>query len=38
LYAVARDGRFLMNVNADTAAADVSPITVVLNWDAGLKK
>jgi Tol biopolymer transport system component len=37
-YAVARDGRFLLNVNADIAASDVSPITVVLNWDAALKK
>jgi dipeptidyl aminopeptidase/acylaminoacyl peptidase len=37
LYAVARDGRFLMNVNAD-AATDVAPLTMVLNWDAALKK
>ena len=36
LYAVASDGRFLMNVNVDTA--DTSPLTVVLNWEAGLKK
>jgi Tol biopolymer transport system component len=36
LYYVAPDGRFLMNVFADEAIA--SPITVVLNWDAGLKK
>ena len=35
-YAVARDGRFLMNVAADDAVA--SPITVVLNWTAALKK
>ena len=35
-YAVARDGRFLLNVSAEDATA--SPITVVLNWDAGLKK
>jgi hypothetical protein len=34
-YAVARDGRFLMNVAVDTP---VEPITVVLNWDAELKK
>ena len=36
LYAVAADGRFLMNVNlqADNAA----PITIVQNWDAALKK
>ena len=35
-YAVAPDGRFLMNVTADEAVR--SPITVVLNWTAGLKK
>jgi Tol biopolymer transport system component len=35
-YAVARDGRFLMNVAVEGATA--SPITVVLNWDAELKK
>ncbi|HET9386257.1 MAG TPA: protein kinase [Gemmatimonadales bacterium] len=34
-YAVASDGRFLMNVAVDTP---VEPITIVLNWDAGLKK
>ena len=37
-YAVARDGRFLMFVNAGATAADVPPLTVVLNWDAGLNK
>jgi len=35
-YAVASDGRFLMNVAADDAAT--SPITVVLNWATALKK
>ena len=35
-YVVAADGRFLMNVADDEAAT--SPITVVLNWTAGLKK
>jgi Tol biopolymer transport system component len=35
-YAVAPDGRFLMNtVVEDTAPA---PITIVLNWDSGLKR
>ena len=35
-YAVASDGRrFLMNLSVEGAA---SPITVVLNWDAALKK
>lgn len=35
-YAVTRDGRFLMNVEADDAAP--APITVVLNWDAALTR
>ena len=35
-YAVASDGRFLMNVAVEAATAP--PITVVLNWDAALKK
>jgi len=35
-YAVASDGRFLMNVAVDEAKP--SPITVVVNWMAGLKK
>ena len=35
-YAVAPDGRFLTNVSGDDAAA--APITIVLNWDAALKK
>jgi Tol biopolymer transport system component len=35
-YAVAPDGRFLMNIAAGDAVA--SPITVVLNWTAGLKR
>jgi len=35
-YAVAPNGQFLVNIAADEAVA--SPITVVLNWTAGLKK
>ena len=35
-YAVAADGRFLVNVSTDTEAAP--PISIVLNWDAALKK
>ncbi|MGH9257656.1 MAG: protein kinase domain-containing protein [Vicinamibacterales bacterium] len=35
-YAVAADGRFLMNVALDEAAT--SPITIVQNWVAGLKQ
>ena len=35
-YAVSADGRFLMNVAADGAVT--SPITIVQNWDAALKK
>ena len=34
--AIMLDGRFLVNVMADEAIA--LPITVVLNWAAGLKK
>jgi eukaryotic-like serine/threonine-protein kinase len=39
-YDVSADGKkFLINsVPADTASAPPSPITVVLNWQAGLKK
>jgi Tol biopolymer transport system component len=35
-YAVGPDGRFLMNISLEAATA--TPITVVLNWDAALKK
>jgi len=36
-YAVSPDGqRFLMNVPIESA--DISPITVVLNWNPGAKK
>ncbi len=35
-YAVAPDGRFLLNVNVDDATA--LPVTITLNWAAGLKK
>jgi serine/threonine protein kinase len=35
-YAVAQDGRFLMNVTADDITA--APISVVLNWAAALKR
>ena len=35
-YAVAPDGRFLMNVAVEEATGP--PITIVLNWDAELKK
>jgi Tol biopolymer transport system component/DNA-binding winged helix-turn-helix (wHTH) protein len=35
-YAVASDGRFLMNVPAEET--NTSPITVALNWDAAVKK
>lgn len=36
-YAVSRDGqRFLMNVPPE--AGDLTPITVVINWTAVLKK
>lgn len=35
-YAVARDGRFLVNVAVDAEATP--PIAIVLNWDAQVKK
>jgi serine/threonine protein kinase/Tol biopolymer transport system component len=35
-YAVAADGRFLMNVSADEGVT--SPITIVQNWMAGLSR
>ena len=35
-YAVAPDGRFLLNIAPDDAVA--SPITIVQNWTAGLKE
>lgn len=35
-YAVARDGRFLMNIAVD--AETTPPISIVLNWDAPFKK
>ena len=37
-YDVAPDGRFLLNTIIEDASANTSPITVVLNWTAGLKK
>ncbi len=36
LYAVAADGRFLMNVTVETDRT--APITIVQNWDIALKK
>jgi hypothetical protein len=35
-YAVGPDGRFLMNVSLEETAAP--PITLVLDWDAALRK
>lgn len=37
-YDVAPDGRFLLNTVKEDLAANTAPITVVLNWAAGLKK
>jgi hypothetical protein len=37
-YDVAPDGRFLINTVMEDSAANSSPITVVLNWTAALKK
>jgi len=36
-YAVIPDGRFLINTVTEAATPNASPITVVLNWMAGLK-
>ena len=36
-FDVGKDGRFLIKVPQDTAAVNV-PITVIVNWQAGLKK
>jgi hypothetical protein len=35
-YDVAPDGRFLVNAVTDIAAAQASPLTVVLNWQTAL--
>ena len=35
-YDVSADGRFLLNTVGDVAAPTSSPVTVVLNWQAGL--
>jgi Tol biopolymer transport system component/predicted Ser/Thr protein kinase len=38
-YAVSRDGkRFVMNVLGQAEEPDAAPVTIVLNWTAGLKK
>jgi Tol biopolymer transport system component len=37
-YDVSPDGRFLVNTLSATAASNASPVTVVLNWQAGLNK
>ena len=37
-YDVAPDGRFLINTVMEEAAPNSSPITLVLNWTAALRK
>jgi hypothetical protein len=37
-YDVAPDGRFLITVGAEGTDQPVRPITLVLNWQAGLKR
>jgi Tol biopolymer transport system component len=37
-YAVTPDGRFLINTATEATRRHASPITVVLNWWAGLRK
>jgi Tol biopolymer transport system component len=37
-YDVAADGRFLIDATTDNQTAAATPVTVLLNWQAGLKK
>ena len=37
-YEVSPNGRFLLNTVSDSAAPSFSPVTVVLNWQSGLKR
>lgn len=37
-YDVSADGRFLINTISEVASPTASPVTVVLNWQAGLKR
>ena len=37
-YDVSADGRFLLNTVGDLAAPASSPVTIVLNWQAGLRR
>jgi Tol biopolymer transport system component len=37
-YDVSGDGRFLLNTISEAASPTASPVTVVLNWQAGLRR
>jgi hypothetical protein len=37
-YDVSADGRFLLNTISEAAPATASPVTIVLNWQAGLTR
>jgi hypothetical protein len=37
-YDVSADGRFLLNTISEFEGPTASPVTIVLNWQAGLKK
>ena len=37
-YDVSADGRFLLATVSDAATSTASPVTIVLNWQAGLKR
>jgi eukaryotic-like serine/threonine-protein kinase len=37
-YDVSPDGRFLLNTLSGSAAPTASPVTIVLNWQSGLKR
>ena len=37
-YDVGADGRFLINTISEAASPTASPVTIVLNWQAGLRR
>ena len=37
-YDVSADGRFLLNAISEAASPTASPVTIVLNWQAGLRR
>jgi eukaryotic-like serine/threonine-protein kinase len=37
-YDVSADGRFLLNAISEAASPTASPVTILLNWQAGLRR